>query len=116
MVVRKLKVLPIESIVRGYITGSGWAEYQKSGTVHGLQLPSGLKESERLATPLWTPSTKAPVGEKDENITPAQAREILGRKYADRVEAMSLQIYSLVRLLFADRQGNVTLRPFADWS
>jgi phosphoribosylaminoimidazole-succinocarboxamide synthase len=72
MVVRNLKVLPIESIVRGYITGSAWSEYKSKGTVNGMQMPNGLKESQKLETPLWTPSTKAEPGEKDENITPEQ--------------------------------------------
>lgn len=70
MQVRRLDVLPIESIVRGYITGSAWAEYRKTGTVHGLEMPQGLRESEKLETPLWTPSTKAELGSKDENISP----------------------------------------------
>lgn len=70
MVVRRLQVLPIESIVRGYITGSAWSEYQKSGTVHGIAMPAGLRESEKLERPIWTPSTKAELGAKDENIHP----------------------------------------------
>jgi phosphoribosylaminoimidazole-succinocarboxamide synthase len=69
MQVRKLKVFPIESIVRGYITGSAWSEYKKHGTVHGMQMTKGLKESQKLDHPIWTPSTKAVIGEKDENIT-----------------------------------------------
>jgi len=72
MVVRRLKVLPIESIVRGYITGSAWSSYQKDGTVGGIELPKGLRESEKLEKPLWTPSTKAAAGEKDENISPKE--------------------------------------------
>jgi phosphoribosylaminoimidazole-succinocarboxamide synthase len=72
MQVRKLKVLPIESIVRGYITGSAWSEYQKTGTVHGLPMPLNLQESQKLEEPLWTPSTKAEVGDKDENINPSK--------------------------------------------
>ena len=72
MVVKRLKVFPIESIVRGYITGSAWSSYQKNGTVCGLTLPTGLQESERLQQPLWTPSTKAEVGGKDENISRAE--------------------------------------------
>ena len=70
MQVRRLEVLPIESIVRGYITGSAWSEYQKSGTVHEMDVGAGLKESEAFPEPLWTPSTKAEMGEHDENITP----------------------------------------------
>jgi phosphoribosylaminoimidazole-succinocarboxamide synthase len=72
MQVRKLKVFPVESIVRGYITGSAWSEYEKHGTVHGMTMPEGLRQSEKLETPLWTPSTKAEQGEKDENISPKQ--------------------------------------------
>lgn len=72
MVVRRLKVLPIESIVRGYITGSAWSSYQKDCTVCGIKLPAGLRESEKLEKPLWTPSTKAAAGENDENISPEE--------------------------------------------
>lgn len=71
MLVRRAKVLPIEAIVRGYITGSGWKEYQKSGTVHGLKIAEGLKESEQIpGGPIFTPSTKADQGSHDENIHP----------------------------------------------
>lgn len=70
MQVRKLEVLPIESIVRGYITGSAWSEYKKSGTVHGMKVMEGLRESESFGEPIWTPSTKAEQGEHDENISP----------------------------------------------
>lgn len=73
MQVRKLRILPIEAIVRGYITGSAWKEYQKSGTVHGIKVPAGLKESEAFPDgPIYTPSTKAELGEHDENIHPDQ--------------------------------------------
>lgn len=94
MLVRKLRILPIESIVRGYITGSAWSEYQKSGTVHGITLPSGLQESEKLETPIWTPSTKAEQGEKDENIHPSKAAEIIGQDLADKVEKLSIELYT----------------------
>jgi len=97
MQVRKLIVLPIESIVRGYITGSAWSEYKKSGTVHGLQMPAGLQESQKLEKPLWTPSTKAEQGEHDENITPAKAGQLIGEKYAKQIEELSLDIYAKVR-------------------
>ena len=73
MVVQRLKVFPIESIVRGYLTGSAWSSYQMNGTVCGKTLPAGLRESERLPQPLWTPSTKAEAGEQDENISPAES-------------------------------------------
>ncbi len=71
MAVKRLKMFPIESIVQGYITGSTWSSYQKNGTVCGIALPTGLQESERLHEPLWTPSTKAEIGGKDENISSA---------------------------------------------
>ena len=75
MQVRKLKVIPLESIVRGYITGSAWSEYKKKGTVHGIKVPEGLVESQKLEQPLWTPSTKAEQGEHDENISPEKGKE-----------------------------------------
>ncbi|OAL05742.1 SAICAR synthetase [Phaeosphaeriaceae sp. SRC1lsM3a] len=95
MQVRRLSIIPIESIVRGYITGSGWSEYRKSGTVNGIKLPEGLIEGQKLPTPLWTPSTKAEVGGKDENISPEEARRIIGdEQVAAKVEKLSLQIYA----------------------
>jgi phosphoribosylaminoimidazole-succinocarboxamide synthase len=95
MQVRRLRIIPIESIVRGYITGSGWSEYVKSGTVNGISLPAGLVEGQRLPSPLWTPSTKAELGGKDENISPAAAREIIANeRVAAKVEELSLAIYS----------------------
>jgi phosphoribosylaminoimidazole-succinocarboxamide synthase len=103
MQVRKLKVFPIESIVRGYITGSAWSEYKKSGTVHGMPMPEGLKESQKLEPPIWTPSTKAEVGEKDENITPQQAADIVGAEYADQIATLSLKLYTAARDYAAER-------------
>jgi phosphoribosylaminoimidazole-succinocarboxamide synthase len=95
MQVLRERILPIESIVRGYITGSGWSEYIKSGTVNGIALPTGLIEGQKLPEPLWTPSTKAEVGGKDENISPEKARALIGdEKIAQRVEELSLAIYS----------------------
>jgi phosphoribosylaminoimidazole-succinocarboxamide synthase len=91
---KKAKPLAIEVIVRGYLVGSGWAEYKRSGTVCGIQLPAGLKEAARLPKPLFTPSTKAPQGQHDENISPAQAAEIVGKDVADKVEKLAIQIYS----------------------
>lgn len=80
MQVRKLKILPIEAIVRGYVTGSAWKEYQKSGTVHGIKIPPGLRESEAFPDgPIFTPSTKAEQGEHDENIHPDQGMFGSGR-------------------------------------
>lgn len=96
MQVRRYKIIPLESIVRGYITGSAWKEYQTSGTVHGIPMPKGLRESERLEKPIWTPSTKAEQGEHDENISPERAREIVGEEVTGKVERASLEIYELV--------------------
>ena len=93
IVVRRLKALPVEAIVRGYIVGSGWKEYQKSATVCGIPLPKGLKEAERLPEPIFTPSTKAEVGAHDENIDFDAAAELLGRDIAERVRAVSLALY-----------------------
>jgi phosphoribosylaminoimidazole-succinocarboxamide synthase len=93
VVVRKLKALPIEAIVRGYLVGSGWKEYQKSGTVCGIQLPSGLKEADKLPEPIFTPSTKAAVGQHDENISFEKAAELLGRELAERVKQATIAIY-----------------------
>ena len=70
MQVRRYQILPLESIVRGYITGTAWNEYTTHGTVHGIPMPAGLREGERLQKPIWTPSTKAEAGRKDENISP----------------------------------------------
>jgi len=93
IVVRKLKALPIEAIVRGYIVGSGWKEYQKSGTACGIKLPAGLKEADKLPEPIFTPSTKAAVGQHDENISFEKAAEILGKDMAERVKQASLTLY-----------------------
>lgn len=95
MIVRRITPLPVEAIVRGYISGSAWAEYQQHGTVCGLQLPTGLRESERLPEPLFTPSTKAPEGEHDLNISFAGMVAILGgqQALAEQVHDTSLRIY-----------------------
>jgi phosphoribosylaminoimidazole-succinocarboxamide synthase len=93
VVVKKLKALPIEAIVRGYLVGSGWKEYQKSGTVCGIQLPAGLKEAEKLPEPIFTPSTKAAVGQHDENISFEKAAELLGRDMAEKVKQATIAIY-----------------------
>jgi phosphoribosylaminoimidazole-succinocarboxamide synthase len=92
-VVRKLKALPVEAIVRGYLAGSGWKEYQKSGTVCGIRLPAGLKEADRLPEPIFTPSTKADIGQHDENISFDKAVEILGKDVAENVKRAALVIY-----------------------
>jgi phosphoribosylaminoimidazole-succinocarboxamide synthase len=97
MQVRRLKVFPIEAIVRGYITGSAWVEYQKSGTVSGRQMPKGLRESEAFPEPIYTPSTKAELGQHDENITIERAAELVGPEFAQRIENLALQLYKTAR-------------------
>lgn len=93
VVVRKLKALPVEAIVRGYLVGSGWKEYQQSGTVCGIKLPAGLRLADKLPEPIFTPSTKAAVGSHDENIDFEAAAKLLGREVAERVRAATLAIY-----------------------
>jgi phosphoribosylaminoimidazole-succinocarboxamide synthase len=93
MVVRKLEMLPVECVVRGYITGSGWKDYQQTGAVSGIELPAGLRESEQLPEPLFTPSTKADVGH-DEAINFEGAVELIGdRELAERVRDVSISLY-----------------------
>lgn len=94
MMCRKLTMLPIECIVRGYITGSGWASYQKTGKVCGIQLPEGLKESDKLPEPIYTPSTKAEIGDHDENISFDRLVEILGEEDATALRDLALKVYT----------------------
>jgi len=93
MLVRRLRIVPIECIVRGYLAGSGWKEYQQSGTVCGIALPTGLRESAKLPTPIFTPSTKAESGH-DLNISVAQAAELVGAHLAQQLETLSLALYT----------------------
>jgi len=93
MVVKKAKSLPVECIVRGYLSGSGWNEYREKGSVSGIPLPAGLRESEKLQAPLFTPSTKAEVGIHDENIDFPAVAEKLGKKLAEEIRSASLQLY-----------------------
>jgi phosphoribosylaminoimidazole-succinocarboxamide synthase len=93
MVVRKLKPLPVESIVRGYLIGSGWKDYQQTGQVCGIELPAGLQQADRLPQAIFTPSTKAELGAHDENIDYARTVELLGEAIAEQVRDFSLQIY-----------------------
>ncbi len=95
MLVRKAKPLPVECIVRGYISGSGWKEYKKSGTVCGIRLPSGLLESEKLEQPLFTPSTKAEIGEHDENISLDKMQRIIGPELSKKLNDISIEVYKL---------------------
>lgn len=94
VVVKKLKALPIEAIVRGYLVGSGWKEYKQAGTVCGIKLPAGLQEAAKLPAPLFTPSSKAIVGEHDENISIAQVEALIGKDMAAQVARVAIQLYS----------------------
>ncbi len=94
MLAQSLEMLPIECVVRGYITGSGWVEYQESGTVCGIPLPAGLQNGDRLPEPLFTPAYKAPMGEHDENITFERAVELVGAERAAELRDTSLAIYA----------------------
>ena len=100
MMCKKLKMLPIECIVRGYITGSGWASYKENGTVCGIKLPEGLKESDKLPEPIYTPSTKAEIGDHDENISYERSIEVLekefpghGEEYAKALRDNTIALY-----------------------
>jgi len=93
MLIKKATPLTIECVVRGYISGSGWKSYQESGTVCGIQLPAGLKESEQLPEPIFTPSTKAELGDHDINITFDEACDLVGHELANKVKELSLKIY-----------------------
>lgn len=95
LLVRKLKLIPLEVIVRGYITGSGWKEYTKSKTVHGIPI-GDVVESQQI-TPIFTPSTKAEQGEHDENITKEQADKIVGKELCDRIEKIAIDLYTKAR-------------------
>src|SRR6267143_1116579 len=96
MLVRRAEVFPIECVVRGYLVGSGWKDYQRTGEVCGHRLPKGLRESEELDTPIFTPATKAEEGH-DENISEAQTREILGNELTAFLRETSLQLYREAR-------------------
>jgi phosphoribosylaminoimidazole-succinocarboxamide synthase len=94
LAVRKLEMLPLECVVRGYLSGSGWKDYQRTGAVCGIELPAGLRESEQLPEPIFTPATKAEVGDHDENVDLDRAAEIVGdRALADRLRHVSIDLY-----------------------
>ncbi|KAH6651824.1 phosphoribosylaminoimidazole-succinocarboxamide synthase-like protein [Truncatella angustata] len=112
MQVRKLEVIQIEAIVRGYVTGSAYKEYKRNGTVHGIKLPEGLRECDAIpGGPIYTPSTKAPLGHHDENISPQQAKEYLAKEYpggkgeqiADRIAELAVQIFKAGQEYAAER-------------
>lgn len=100
MMCKKLNMLPVECIVRGYITGSGWSSYQKTGEVCGIKLEQGLKESQKLSEPIYTPSTKAEIGDHDENISFEQSIDVIerefpghGREYAEKIKDCTIALY-----------------------
>jgi len=93
IVVKKLKPLPVEAVVRGYIIGSGWKDYQQTGAVCGIQLPKGLQQAQKLAEPIFTPATKADIGEHDENISFEQMQKMIGADLAVKVRDVSLRLY-----------------------
>lgn len=93
MMVKKSEVIPIEAIVRGYISGSGWKEYQKSGSICEIKLPEGLSESDKLPEPIFTPSTKAEIGEHDENISERKAKYLIGSEAYEFIKEKALEIY-----------------------
>src|SRR5919199_2608246 len=95
LLVEKLEMFPVECVVRGYITGSGWKDYQSTGAVCGIELPGGLRESDRLPEPIFTPATKADVGDHDENVDFDRAAEILGDRAAlEELRRLSIELYS----------------------
>ncbi|MFT4581339.1 MAG: phosphoribosylaminoimidazole-succinocarboxamide synthase [Gammaproteobacteria bacterium] len=103
IVVKKLKPLPVEAIVRGYIIGSGWADYQRTGKVCGIDLPAGLAQAEQLPEPIFTPSTKADVGDHDENVDFAYITSLIGEDYANKIKQVSLEIYSRAAAFAKDK-------------
>ena len=104
MQVRKLKIFPIEAIVRGYITGSAWKEYQLTSTVHGIPIARGLQESQAFPQgAIYTPSTKAEAGQNDRNIHPSEAAIIVGVKYAQKIEDLAIKLYTTARDYAAER-------------
>ncbi len=97
VLVKKAEPILVECIVRGYISGSGWKEYRRSGTVCGIELPQGLKESDKLPEPIFTPSTKADIGDHDENISFEKMVDIVGKEMAEKLKKLSLNIYIKAR-------------------
>ncbi|MEN6308176.1 MAG: phosphoribosylaminoimidazolesuccinocarboxamide synthase [Anaerohalosphaeraceae bacterium] len=114
MLVKKTRVLPVECIVRGYITGSGWKEYQKQGTVCGIELPAGLRQCDKLPEPIFTPSTKAEQGQHDENISFEETVEILGRKKAEYVRDKSIEVFEKASE-YAESKGIILADTKFEW-
>ena len=103
VVTKKLKPVPVECIARGYIIGSGWKDYSKTGAVSGIELPPGLQQAQKLEAPIFTPSTKAAVGDHDENIDFAAAVNLVGREMAEAVRDATLALYTFARDYAAER-------------
>ena len=103
VVVKRLQPLPVEAIVRGYLIGSGWKDYQSSGSVSGITLPKNLQQAEKLAEPIFTPSTKAAVGDHDENISFEQMANVVGEDRAQNIKDKSIEIYNFARDYALDR-------------
>ncbi len=114
MLVRKVEVLPIECVVRGYLAGSGWKEYQASGTVCGVKLPAGLKQCQKLPQPIFTPATKAERGLHDENISFEQAAEIVGKERATYVRDKSIEIFNKAGK-YAEGKGIILADTKFEW-
>jgi phosphoribosylaminoimidazole-succinocarboxamide synthase len=103
IVVRKLRALPIEAVVRGYLIGSGWKDYQSTGEVCGVPLPAGLRLADRLPEPIFTPATKAAVGDHDENIAYGRVVELLGQDLAEKVRTTALKLYEFAAAYALER-------------
>ncbi len=103
MLVKKAKPLPVECIVRGYISGSGWKDYKSNGSICGIRLPAGLKESNKLGEPIFTPSTKAELGEHDENISFEKCVELVGEELAVKIRNVTIAIYKRARDIAATK-------------
>jgi phosphoribosylaminoimidazole-succinocarboxamide synthase len=121
MIVERTEVIPVEAVVRGYLAGSGWTEYQASGSVCGVALPAGLRESDRLPTPIFTPATKAEQGEHDENISYDRMADLVGEDIAERVRDTALRLYGYAAaivaragILLADTKFEFGIRPGTD--
>jgi phosphoribosylaminoimidazole-succinocarboxamide synthase len=104
MLVKKAEVIPIECIVRGYISGSGWKDYKRTGAICGIELPLGLVESEKLPEPIFTPSTKAEIGDHDENIDEEKGKAIVGEEVYSEIKEKALNVYKKAAD-YADRRG-----------
>lgn len=114
MLVKKVEVLPIECVVRGYLAGSGWKEYQADGTVCGVKLPAGLTQCQKLPEPIFTPATKAEIGEHDENISFERAAEIIGQEKAAYVRDRSIEIFN-AGTKYAESKGLILADTKFEW-